>query len=88
MNKAKKQSSSVVQFPEIKSEGLTFEVSADTNFAAHPLTSVKVRSSDLLLSQSFTLTDVGLGEVSECLVDIAKEIEEKYEQYWEEQKTV
>ena len=87
MKKAQKHSSSVVQFPSIKSEGLTFEVSADLNFAAHPLTSVKVRSSDLLLSQSFTLTDMGLGEVSECLLDIAKEIEGKYEEYWAEQKT-
>jgi len=54
--------------------------------AANPLVFVKTRSSDRFLSQSFTLSTNGLEEVSECLWDMAKEIDEKYEAYWEKKK--
>ncbi len=75
-----------IRLPEIHTEGLTFEVSADLNLAANPLVFVKTRSSDRFLSQSFTLTTNGLEEVSESLWDMAKEIDEKYEVYWEKKK--
>ena len=79
---------SFIQLPEILAEGLSFEVSADLNLAGNPLVFVKTKTSDHLLSSSFVLSASGLELIGECFADASKEIEEKYDAYWKQQKAI
>ncbi len=77
---------SAIVLPEIKAEGLIFEVKAEIDFCDKPLIFVNIRMKEPMLHTTIVFSGKGLSKVSKGLLAASKDIENAYSRYWAAKK--